>query len=408
MPTSPRTWTRLLALAALLFAILNTFNALNKGGDAAVFFEGGRRFLNAEPLYEGSSTAAGFIGPPFQAMFFAPFAALLSINPTAAKIAWHLVGVACLAAGVWFSAQAWQAARVDIGLPVRKFVPWVFAPLVAALLPVQTNFEHQNLNPLLLALVAGGTLLLTRASWIAAGALIGTAAALKAFPALLIGYLLLRSRRAAFPALATAVVLSLLPAVVYGIDGLITQLGEFGRLASGGWPVRGNNQSLIASIDRLVNGVSSEGVRQADGTVAIIYGVAAATLLVSAMFTSLTWREPERPTMVVEVAAVLTLSVLLSPIAWDHYWMLLVPALMILFDSRDQRLLRAWGAWAFGTVALLITGVSPLTVGRRGFNVARELSAYTIAGVIAYVALLAVCWRIQKMRRTAGVRDVSA
>ena len=49
---------------------------MNKGGDAAVFFEGGRRFLNAEPLYAGSSAADGFIGPPFQAMFFTPFAAV--------------------------------------------------------------------------------------------------------------------------------------------------------------------------------------------------------------------------------------------------------------------------------------------------------------------------------------------
>ena len=51
-------WTRLLALLALLFAVLTTINAVNKGGDAAVFFEGGRRFLHAEPLYEGSSAAA--------------------------------------------------------------------------------------------------------------------------------------------------------------------------------------------------------------------------------------------------------------------------------------------------------------------------------------------------------------
>ena len=74
MATPSPTWTRALALLAVLFAVLSTGNAINKGGDAAVFFEGGRRFLAAEPLYAGSSAADGFIGPPFQAVFFAPFA----------------------------------------------------------------------------------------------------------------------------------------------------------------------------------------------------------------------------------------------------------------------------------------------------------------------------------------------
>ena len=81
MPSPSHAWTRLLAFLALLFAVLTTINAINKGGDAAVFFEGGRRLLHAEPLYEGSSAADGFIGPPFQAMFFAPFAAIAARQP---------------------------------------------------------------------------------------------------------------------------------------------------------------------------------------------------------------------------------------------------------------------------------------------------------------------------------------
>ena len=57
MGTPLPTWTRVLALLAVFFAVLSTGNAINKGGDAAVFFEGGRRFLAAEPLYAGSSAA---------------------------------------------------------------------------------------------------------------------------------------------------------------------------------------------------------------------------------------------------------------------------------------------------------------------------------------------------------------
>jgi hypothetical protein len=127
-------------------SILNTANAPNKGGDAAVFFEGGRRFLHAEPLYAGSSAADGFIGPPFQAMFFAPFAAVASSSPVAAKLLWHGLNLACFGLGVWLSLKAWDAARGQIGLP--RSSPQLFAPLVAILLPLGRT-EHQNMNALL-------------------------------------------------------------------------------------------------------------------------------------------------------------------------------------------------------------------------------------------------------------------
>ena len=157
MATPSPTWTRALALLAVLFAVLSTGNAINKGGDAAVFFEGGRRFLAVEPLYAGSSAADGFIGPPFQAAFFAPFAALSAVSPVAARLLWHALNLACFALGVWWSLEAWNAARGRLGLSELTWLPMLFAPLAAILLPLQTNFEHQNMNALLLAFIAGAT-----------------------------------------------------------------------------------------------------------------------------------------------------------------------------------------------------------------------------------------------------------
>ncbi len=108
MPT--RGWTWLALGLALAFAAGNTINALNKGGDAAVFFEGGRRLLQGVPLYDGSSTASGFIGPPFQALFFAPFAALGLANPTAAKLLWYGLNLMCLAIAVSLTLKTWSTA----------------------------------------------------------------------------------------------------------------------------------------------------------------------------------------------------------------------------------------------------------------------------------------------------------
>ena len=73
------------------------------------------------------------------------------------------------------------------------------------------------------------------------------------------------------------------------------------------------------------------------------------------------------------------------------------PAFLILYDSRDQRLLGRAGGYAFWSAAVLTTGLSPLTLGRSGFNLVRYWSVYTIAAVIAYAALIGVC-------RTIGSR----
>jgi len=402
MPTVPRTWTRLLAFGGVVFVILSTVNALNKGGDAAVFFEGGRRFLEAEPLYAGSSAAAGFIGPPFQAMFFAPFAAIASVSPVAARLLWHALNLACFGLGVWLSVKTWDAVRGRAGLVERSWLPMLFAPLFAVLLPLQTNFEHQNMNALLLALVAGATWQLTVGSALAAGLLVGIATALKAFPALVILYFAARRHwTAAISATASAFVLSVaVPLAVYGVGGFSDLAKAFWRLGTSGWPIRGNNQSLIAAIDRLTigrlaDGVDGPGIRVAgEAPLATVVFAALAILLLLALVVIL-GRAPRRQVSIpCEIAAVTVLAILVAPIAWDHYWTMMFPALLILYDSHDERLLGRAGRYAFWTAAILTTGLSPLTLGRAGFNLARDLSASTIAALILYGSLIAVCWKL--------------
>ena len=403
---------RLLLLFALLFAILNTANALNKGGDAAVFFEGGRRFLHAEPLYEGSSAGDGFIGPPFQAMFFAPFAAVAAGSPVAAKLLWHALSLVCFGWSVWLSVRTWDAVRGRIGVPDRAWIPTIFAPLFAILLPLQTNFEHQNMNAVLLALLAGATWQLTLGSAAVAGLLIGTATALKAFPAILILYFAARRYwTAAIVATASAVVLTVaVPVAVYGGAAFSALVSDFWRLGNSGWPIRGNNQSLVAAVDRLTIGLLGTGVDRSgvrvpdDATLAtgLFFGIA--ILLIGALAVAL-WRTArDNASIPLEVAAVTTLAILLSPIAWDHYWTMMFPAFLILYDSNADTLLGRAGRHAFWTAAILTTGLSPLTLGRTGFNTARDLSVYTIAALIVFASLLVVCARASRGQPVAQPR----
>jgi len=399
-PTST-TWTRWLAALAILFAVLNGVNALNKGGDAAVFFEGGRRFLQAEPLYEGSSAADGFIGPPFQALFFAPFAAVASVHPVAAKLLWHVVNVACLALGVWLAARAWEAARDEWPLPRVPRLPMLFAPLAAILLPLQTNFEHQNMNAVLLAILAGATWQLTLGSAAIAGVLIGFASALKIFPALFIAYLALRRYwTAAIAAVATALVLSILPVAVYGASGFAEHVTTFARLSNSGWPVRVNNQSLIAVLDRWLLegggiGADLQGVHvMSEAIPAVVAYWIGVLLLVSMMLSAVVDIPRRRAKVPLEMAAVTPLAVLLSPIAWDHYWTLMFGSFLIVYAAHDARHYGNGMRYAFWGAALLTSGLSPLTLGSSGFNAARSLGSYAVAALIVFAAAVALCRRI--------------
>jgi hypothetical protein len=396
-------WTRLLALLALLFAVLTTINAINKGGDAAVFFEGGRRLLHAENLYEGSSAADGFIGPPFQAMFFAPFAAIAAVSPLAARILWHALNLAGFGLGVWLSLKALDAVGDRPGQPPVRWLPMLFAPLAAILLPALTNFEHQNMNALLLALIAGATWQMTLGSAAAAGTLVGIATALKIFPAFLILYFVARRYwMAAIAAIGSTIVLSVAPLAIYGA-GFADLVKTFWRLGNSGWPIRGNNQSLIAALDRLTLGfvatpVNAAGVREA-----------AAAPLASALFTLLALvlvgtfvvtiaKTPRRPSSIpCEMAIATLLAVLLSPIAWDHYWTMMLPAFLVVYVAAQARQASA-ARYAFWVAAILTTGFSPITLGGAGFNLVRERSAYTVAALILCVTLAAVCGRKSEPR----------
>jgi hypothetical protein len=84
-----------------------------------------------------------------------------------------------------------------------------------------------------------------------------------------------------------------------------------------------------------------------------------------------------------ELAMALAAGVLLSPIAWDHYWVLMFPAVLAVAAARSR------AAWVICAVAAaLISGPSPLLIGTHGFNVARAYSLYTLAGVLLFAALV--------------------
>jgi hypothetical protein len=379
MPEPIPDMSRRLVIVFALVALANLGNALYKGGDFQDFLDAGRRTLDRRPLYEGSGPGSGVIGPPAQGVLFAPFAALAGLSDTASRLAWYAVSLAALGLGVW----GWTRAHHAVSDPQLERTSDAFWPFLAVLMPLQTNFEHQNMNPLLLGLTGLGALALARgrdstAAWLFAGA-----AALKAFPALLVAYLLARGRwRVAGMATIFAAGLTALPMIWYGPAAAWQNWTDWVDLVmQRTWPIRDQNQSVAAWLARLTDPSTAELA------IALIFGVTVVALALIAR----RMRAADAPSLAAELALVLGAAVLLSPIAWDHYWVLMFPAFLAVHSRRGPS--RAAARTTFRVAAVLVSGVSPLTLGRQGFNVVRSWSNSTIAGLLLVGYLAWMLWR---------------
>jgi hypothetical protein len=376
---SPRT-AALVPLAALAFCAAAVVNALRKGGDFQWFVEAGRRTLAGLPLYAGSSAGYGVIGPPFQGVFFVPFAALDAWSPVAARLAWCAASLVFLYWGIrcWALALTPSATKVSFGSRA------VVLPLLALVFPLLTNFEHQNLNPLLLFLLGAAALTAARSrrgeAW--CGALVAVAAALKAFPALLVVHLAYRrSWRGAASAVAAGLALTLLPMAWCGPAAYLDQITTWLGFSGSGWPTRANNQSLVAAVDRMLLG--PHAMSSGRPLTALLAGALAAALLALFAFTS---ARADRSALPRELALVTLLAVLFSPIAWDHYWVLLFPAYFLAYAVSEGR---PWARRAVWLAAVLTSALTPFTLGRRLFAVVREWSPQTLAALVVFGIL---CW----------------
>jgi alpha-1,2-mannosyltransferase len=380
----------LTVLAVITLVCLNGVNALVKGGDFSDYLDGGQRFIDGTPLYSDSGIGAGVIGPPFQAAAFVPFAILARANVTVARLAWYGLNLLLLACGVvwWVGALApiLGVALNGRGIPLEP--SRLILPLVAILFPLQTNFEHQNLNVVLLAVTGASARALTVGRDRLSGVLIGLAVALKAFPALLVLILVWRRLYAAtLIAIATSVILTTAAIARYGTGGIDVIRDWLALNAAGGWPIRGNNQSLFAMLARYVGpeGLSAQGHLPRDSHPVIYFGwlLVAAALIGALSWKSWRWRFA--PVASVSLAASLIVAVLVAPIAWDHYWTLLFPAFFVVWNVKDP----AWLRPAFYASAVLTSGFSRLTVGATGLTLARQVSTMTWAGLLLLVALSA-------------------
>jgi alpha-1,2-mannosyltransferase len=404
-----RTGTIVWLVAAAVFFIVNLVNTVNKGGDYDTYYDAGRRLMSNQPLYAESTIAQGFIGPPAQALLFVPFAFLPA---DVSRLFWYLVNVALL----WYGLTTWLGLLVPqaavsanargiarpawyrgTGLLKTK---WAVLPVLAVAYPLQTQFEHQNLNVVLLAIAAYSADAFVRDRPLSAGVALGVAAAIKVYPVLAVIWVGLRREWRAFSAaVAAAVAVSLAPALLRGVGGFMTDLSAFQTLAASGWPTRRASQSLVAMWGRYLLGEDPTGYPTLTFEQPLVVGLAAATAGLAILpLIILLWRSRRTPSgLVEELVCVGALAILISPIAWEHYWLGFFPLFLLLYVYAERRgsWQSTWARLSFWIGFVCITLLSRPFVGWTGARAVRAWSLMTWGGVL----MCAVCASILAARR---------
>ncbi len=299
------------------------------------------------------------LNPPISALLFQLFDL---VDPQIGFRLWWVVSFGCWAATVIVllrhHAPNWSRGAL------LAFLPWAFA--LAGVW--DTLFLGQIYMPLVLA-AAGAWVLLDRGKGVAAGVLVGLAAAIKpnllVWPALL---LLAGHRKPAMAAGAVFAAVSAVPLIVFG-PGIYARW--IALIAGDG-----------ARAGFLTN-ASLAGLFARAGIPGIAPVVSAALLAGAALWAFLRKPGPERASEVAIAAALLA-----SPLAWVHYTLFLLPAFI---RRRDEM-------WTRLPAALLIVPV-PFLIDRLNAPAAVQLTTGSIYNwaLIVFALVPAFAGRIETL-----------
>ncbi|HYU01618.1 MAG TPA: glycosyltransferase family 87 protein [Gemmatimonadales bacterium] len=360
---------RTLVVLGVLYAAVVIPIGIRKGGDFTQELGQSERLLRGLPLY-AANPEGGIWWPPFTALGLAPFALVARWSLALAKACWAILNVGCL---------GWSLA-----LARRWTAGWT--PLVLAVAavgkPLQSNFEHLNLTPMLLALVVAAAADLAGRRDGRAGAWIGLAGAIKGFPALLLVYLAYRRRwRGLAAGMAVGGALTLGAMLPYGPVSAVRAVFDWLRLSS-----------AATSIGQL-------GTQSLPGFTFFlgwppVTVVALELACVAAAVVALRRSDPERDA-VYEVGLAAVIAVLVTPVAWLYYYTLAFPAWVAVLARPaplPPRLRAVLLVAAALTSGLLTFGLYPQFLW-----FIREAN-YTWGGLLLVAALVA--YRVTQPQRT--------
>jgi len=282
-------------------------------------------------LYVDFDGAIGVPWPPFAIFALTPFALLARLSLPFTKALWAVGNVALFA---WCLARGYRHAG--------RWTPVVLA-VAAVAQPLQSNFQHLNINLVPLALVVLAIADLEQGREMRAALWIGVATALKGYPGAIFLYFLMRGRwRPLVAGVAAAVGLTFLVVIPAGFGGAVN-VSDYVHLAL----TAQSTQALAGqSIGGLVARLGGNVITAAILDLLAIGGVAAVL-----------WRGRAASEPTYEVGTTALLAVLLAPLDRLHYYVLAFPAWTDSFSRPAPARGRAVWFAALAVGALLTSGM---------------------------------------------------
>jgi alpha-1,2-mannosyltransferase len=292
--------------------------------DLVIFRAAGRAVVDGVPLYSlWFEDVGGWTWPPFGALLMVPLTVIPDglLMPLA-----YVANAACLAAVVW-TCSAPLRDRLASTTP-RVLAVGALTLVAAALTPVADVFGLGQIGLVLLLLCTLDLVVLAGSAPRAHGVLVGIAAAIKITPALfIIHFLITRQWRAAATATLTVLVCWSAAALVlwddtvqYWSQALLFRVNE--RISDfGSWVY---NQSWMGLVDGLPRPLP-----------VILWAALSALTLVVALRAAARAHRSAAPVLVLGLVGLA--SVLVTPVAWHHHAVWVVPALLALLgDARAK------------------------------------------------------------------------
>ena len=283
-------------------------------GDAGDLYAAGGGPADGTPAAMG---AAEFKNLPVVAAAFAPLA--LFEYATAKRIVWWL-SLLSLAAAAWVLGR--YVLPPGLGSTASRCA-LAFAPM-AAMAPAHIAMRHGQTTPFVTLALAAALAMTLRGPAAGAGAALAAACLIKFPPLGILGLDVVRRRmRAMVVCLAVLAAVAAVSIAAFGLPLHRAYAAGVAEQAGRVMPAH-NNQSLAATATRLLHDVpASEWTPQPLPADARAAAALASVVLLGALAYGLLG-PGRRPAC--EHAAVLAASIVLLPVAWDHYFLMLAPA----------------------------------------------------------------------------------
>ncbi len=335
----------------------------------------------------------GFVNIPIVAFAFSPFAFL---NKYVATITFTLVGIFAVVATCYLLIKAWKITGWKRAAVIGLFI--INSPLYHSIW--YGNLTHFTLPILLLALIG-----LKQKRDFLVGALLAIAALIKV-PLFLLGiYFALRKKWSLVAGYGvTLVIIGAASLLLFGFDLHLVWLQHIGKFA-GKALVGYNVQSVDGFLARLLLDTNGELRNwqpiEVDGAFKLARTILKLILLGGTVW--IFWRKKAPITLEqenLEFSTVLCLSLLISPIAWTHYYLFfLIPFSLYIGDRLAVPQGKTWYSLVIGSIFLTSLPVITADISNpllKELYFKLLISHYFFGGILLLGILLAARSRISK------------